>query len=156
MKTDYLVLQEERNVSLTVYLQEVGGEFRGVTARPAVLILPGGGYMFCSDREAEPVALRLLALGVQAVIVRYSVAPARYPTALKEAAEAVAKWMLTEEAQEIIMQAYMHSVLAAETNIPAHSIDTNELIKMDIGVNWDKAYHQREQINNLWTEKVTK
>ena len=73
-----------------------------------------------------------------------------------EAAEAVAKWMLTEEAQEIIMQAYMHSVLAAETNIPAHSIDTNELIKMDIGVNWDKAYHQREQINNLWTEKVTK
>ena len=64
--------------------------------------------------------------------------------------------MLTEEAQEIIMQAYMHSVLAAETNIPAHSIDTNELIKMDIGVNWDKAYHQREQINNLWTEKVTK
>ena len=47
-------------------------------------------------------------------------------------------------------------MLAAETNIPAHSIDTNELIKMDIGVNWDKAYHQREQINNLWTEKVTK
>ncbi len=72
-----------------------------------------------------------------------------------EAAEAVAKWMLTEEAQEIIMQAYMHSVLASETNYPAHSIDTNELIKMDMGVDWDKAYHEREEINNLWTEKVT-
>ena len=72
-----------------------------------------------------------------------------------EAAEAVAKWMLTEEAQEIIMQAYMHSVLAAEKNYPAHSIDTNELIKMDMGVDWEKAYHEREKINNLWTEKVT-
>ena len=72
-----------------------------------------------------------------------------------EAAEAVAKWMLTEEAQEIIMQAYMHSVLASETKYPAHSVDTNELIKMDMGVDWDKAYHEREEINNLWTEKVT-
>ena len=72
-----------------------------------------------------------------------------------EGAEAVAKWMLTEEAQEIIMKAYMHSVLASETKYPAHSIDTNELIKMDMGVDWDKAYHEREAINNLWTEKVT-
>ncbi|MBQ9612960.1 MAG: extracellular solute-binding protein [Lachnospiraceae bacterium] len=72
-----------------------------------------------------------------------------------EAAEAVANWMLTEEAQEIIMQAYMHSVLASETNFPKHSIDTNKLIEMDMGVDWNKAYKEREKINNLWTEKVT-
>ena len=72
-----------------------------------------------------------------------------------EGAEAVAKWMLTDEAQQIIMQAYMHSVLADETTYPKNSIDTNELIKMDMGVDWDKAYHEREEINNLWTEKVT-
>ena len=72
-----------------------------------------------------------------------------------EAAEAIAKWMLTEEAQDIIMQAYMHSVLKAQTKYPAHSIDTNELIKMDMGVDWEKAYHEREEINNLWTEKVS-
>ena len=72
-----------------------------------------------------------------------------------EAAEAIAQWMLTEEAQDIIMQAYMHSVLKNETKHPANSIDTNELIKMDLGVDWDKAYHQREEINNLWTEKIT-
>jgi len=58
--------------------------------RPLALIFPGGGYHFRSDREAEPVALRLLGLGIQAVIVQYSVAPARYPQALREAAEAVA------------------------------------------------------------------
>ena len=73
-----------------------------------------------------------------------------------EAAEAVARWMLTDEAQQIIMQAYMHSVLASQTAYPAHSMDTTELIRRDMGVDWDKAYHQREQINNLWTEKVTK
>lgn len=27
------------------------------TNRPAVLVLPGGGYLYCSPREAEPVAL---------------------------------------------------------------------------------------------------
>ena len=58
--------------------------------RPLVLIFPGGAYAYRSDREAEPVALRLLSLGVQAAVVRYSVAPARYPKALHEAAEAVA------------------------------------------------------------------
>ena len=57
--------------------------------RPLVLVFPGGGYHFLSDREAEPVALRLLSLGIQAVVVRYSVAPARYPVALEQAAEAM-------------------------------------------------------------------
>ncbi len=58
--------------------------------RPLVLVFPGGAYAWLSDREAEPVALRLLSLGIQAAVVRYSVAPARYPQALQEAAEAVA------------------------------------------------------------------
>ena len=58
--------------------------------RPLVLIFPGGAYAWRSDREAEPVALRLLSLGVHAAVVRYSVAPVRYPKALEEAAETVA------------------------------------------------------------------
>ena len=58
--------------------------------RALALIFPGGAYAWRSDREAEPVALRLLGLGIQAAVVRYSVAPARYPKALQEAAEAVA------------------------------------------------------------------
>lgn len=72
MYTKTIVLNKRRKVSLSVIAQEVGGEFRGVTARPAVLILPGGGYMFCSDREAEPVAMPYLKAGFQAFILRYS------------------------------------------------------------------------------------
>lgn len=46
-----MVLNEERNVTLTAYLQAVNGEFANIPKRPAILVLPGGGYQMCSDRE---------------------------------------------------------------------------------------------------------
>lgn len=42
------------------------------TARPAVVICPGGGYVYCSPREAEPVALAYAARGIHAFVLRYS------------------------------------------------------------------------------------
>ncbi|MBR0367777.1 MAG: extracellular solute-binding protein [Clostridia bacterium] len=72
-----------------------------------------------------------------------------------EAAEAVAQWLLTEDAQRLIMKGYMHSVLKDMADYPAHSVDTDSLIEKDIGVDWEYAYKNREAINNLWTEKVT-
>ncbi len=35
--------------------------------------MPGGAYAFCSDREAEPVALSFLAKGYAAFVLRYTV-----------------------------------------------------------------------------------
>lgn len=91
MKTDYIVLHEERNVSLTVYLQEVGGEFRGVSERPAVLVLPGGGYAMCSDREADPVVFPYLKAGYHAFILRYSLKEqAVWPNPLADYEQAMA------------------------------------------------------------------
>lgn len=58
--------------------------------RPAILIFPGGGYRRRSDREGEPVAMQYLAMGCHAFILHYSVAPNRFPTALQEAARAIA------------------------------------------------------------------
>lgn len=72
MKTEFIVLNGERNVSLTAYVQPVGGEFAGLSRRPAVLVIPGGGYHFCSDREADPVAFPYLKAGYHAFILRYS------------------------------------------------------------------------------------
>lgn len=57
--------------------------------RPAVLVLPGGGYEMTSDREAEPIALSMVAAGYQAFVLRYSVWPEVYPTALLQTAEAM-------------------------------------------------------------------
>ena len=56
-----------------------------------MVICPGGGYCFTSDREAEPVAVRFASLGFQSFVVLYSVAPARFPTALFELSRAVAE-----------------------------------------------------------------
>ena len=57
--------------------------------RPAILIIPGGGYAIGSDRESEPVALQFLAAGYQAFVLKYSCVPSRYPVALLEMAEAM-------------------------------------------------------------------
>ena len=72
-----------------------------------------------------------------------------------EAAEAVARWLLTEDAQKLIMQGFMHSVLKGSDAYPKNSIPTDDLIARDLGVDWEKAYKDREEINNLWTEKIT-
>lgn len=42
-------------------------------ARPAVVVCPGGGYVYHSAREAEPVALAFAARGFHAFVLRYSV-----------------------------------------------------------------------------------
>lgn len=71
MKAETIVLNRERNVTLTCYLQEVEGEF-GFHKRPAMIVLPGGGYKICSDREADPVALAYAKAGYQTFILRYT------------------------------------------------------------------------------------
>lgn len=73
MKTQTLVLNQERNVTLTIYLQEVEKKYLRIEKRPAALILPGGGYQFCADSESDPVALEYLNAGFQAFVLRYSV-----------------------------------------------------------------------------------
>ncbi len=91
MKQEVLVLNEERNVTLTCYIQSVGGHFSYVTKRPAILILPGGGYQYCSDREADPVAAAYMHHGFQTFILRYSVAQHRqWPNPLEDYDQAMA------------------------------------------------------------------
>lgn len=74
MKTQKITLYENRpDVTLTTYLIEDSREMLNGRKRPAILICPGGAYMFCSDREAEPIALRFMAMGYHAFVLRYSV-----------------------------------------------------------------------------------
>lgn len=54
--------------------------------RPCLLICPGGGYAMCSEREAEPIALKFLELGMNVFILTYSTQPHRFPTQLQEVA----------------------------------------------------------------------
>jgi len=67
---DYL--DDEKMVTLTGYIQEPSREMQSVEKKPAVLILPGGAYLFTSDREAEPIALAYASKGFQVFVLRYS------------------------------------------------------------------------------------
>ena len=82
------------NAQLTCYLQEPCTEMPALDRCPAILIFPGGAYAFCSDREADPVALAFLNAGYNAFVLRYSVSqncPVEevYTNAFAEAQEAM-------------------------------------------------------------------
>jgi acetyl esterase/lipase len=57
--------------------------------RPAVLVLPGSGYVQCSPREAEALALRFNAAGCHSFVLWYSCAPRRHPVPLLDCARAL-------------------------------------------------------------------
>lgn len=51
----------------------------GDGTRPAVLVLPGGGYERLADHEGRDYAVWLSGLGLHAFVLSYPVAPARHP-----------------------------------------------------------------------------
>ena len=83
------------------YLETYVSDPVGDSLRPAMLVIPGGGYRsVCSDREGEPVALAFLPYGFQGFVLHYSVREkARFPRPLVQAMRAMA-W-IREHAAEI-------------------------------------------------------
>ena len=63
---------DRQDVTLTTFVLADSSELLNGRPRPAVLVCPGGAYLGCSDREAEPVALRFAAMGYHAFVLRYS------------------------------------------------------------------------------------
>lgn len=72
-----------------------------------------------------------------------------------EACEEVAKWILSEAGQKLVLEGYMHSVAADMTEVPFDSVDTNGLIAKDMGVDWERCYKDREEIRTEFQERVT-
>ena len=74
MKITTITLQPNQ-ATLTCYVQDLSAKMPNTDIRPAALIFPGGGYQYCSDREAEPIALAYMAEGYNAFVLRYTVGP---------------------------------------------------------------------------------
>jgi acetyl esterase/lipase len=90
MKKEIISLSEDGQIHLTAYLHEYSQEMPLWGTRPAVVVLPGGGYQWTSDREADPVALSFLAQGFHAFVLRYSVAErAVFPNPLRDVSRAL-------------------------------------------------------------------
>lgn len=80
----------ERNISLDAYLHDKLKDRKEYDLRPCVIVCPGGGYFFRSDREADPVVFEWLARGYQVFLLNYSVAEhAGNYQPVKELSEAV-------------------------------------------------------------------
>ena len=74
---------------LETYFLDYSDRLKNSASRPVILICPGGGYGYTTDREAEPIALAFASRGYHAAVLRYPCAPTRYPAALVSLGQAV-------------------------------------------------------------------
>ena len=89
---DYFGFEKPQNSAgnLTAYIPNRAKEYGENRLRPAMLVIPGGAYAYCSAREAEPVALKYLTYGYCTFVLDYSPSPFQYPTQHREAGMAMA------------------------------------------------------------------
>ena len=80
----------EGNATLKCFLHETEGELGGYNQNlPAMIVVPGGGYSWCSRREGDPIAVEFFNRHYNAFVLDYSVAPYRYPLALTQLAASI-------------------------------------------------------------------
>lgn len=104
MKHENIYLNQERSAYLVTYIhdryeqdwEDVGDWLP--KSRPAVLILPGGGYAYCSEREAEPVVFPFLCEGYDVFYLIYRTGnDSLYPNPVEDVAKAV--WEIRRNAK---------------------------------------------------------
>lgn len=86
-----------KKITLTAYISGLPRELIPNRRKLGVLICPGGGYRYTSEKEAEPIALAFLSKGINAFVLDYSVCGGetenesypRFPAQLIEAATAM-------------------------------------------------------------------
>lgn len=83
-------LTDDGRARLVAYLHEPAGEMSYLNTRPAVVVCPGGGYVYCSRREADPIAMQYLAAGFHAFVLYYSAGEdVSFPTPLCELSQSM-------------------------------------------------------------------
>ena len=94
MKYEVINLREEPingfMPTLTTYVIDECFDACSNRTYPAMIVCPGGGYGFCSKREAEIIALQFTAAGYNAFVLDYAIAPANhYPEPQKNLSDAI-------------------------------------------------------------------
>lgn len=121
-KSDYVA-------SLQAYIPDNTPEVDQNRLHPAVLILPGGGYEYTSDRENEPIALKFASEGICAFTLKYSCAPARFPQALCEALASIK--FIRENAENFFIDI---------NNISVCGFSAGGHLAASAGVFWNKPF----------------
>lgn len=160
-----------KKVKLDCYIINNSEEYDEHRKREAIIICPGGAYAFRSDREGEPVAIKMLSLGFQAFVLNYSVKPATFPTSLTELAEVVkyvrknAEKLFIDPDKIVVcgfsagghlaasLGVYWNSQLLSSLGLDPESIKPNALL-LSYGVLSAGKYSHKESIKNLLGPKA--
>jgi len=119
----------EKAASLCAYIPDNTVEVDIKRLHPAVVILPGGGYGFTSDRENESIALKFISEGICAFVLKYNVAPAQFPQALCEALLSIQ--YVREHAKEFNIDT---------ENISVCGFSAGAHLAASTGVHWNNSY----------------
>ena len=74
MKSVHFTIPGYPEATLDGYILDCELSFGQEKCRPAIVVVPGGGYLYCSPREGEPVALAYAARGFHTFVLKYSCA----------------------------------------------------------------------------------
>ncbi|MBR5314231.1 MAG: alpha/beta hydrolase [Clostridia bacterium] len=122
--------KEDYQPKLYAYIPNDGGDVvKFMPKRPSMLILPGGGYRYTSDREADPIAMFYLSKGYNCFILRYSCAPSHFPVQLAEAGKALLT--IKENAEEWLVD--LDKIFVCGFSAGGH-------LAASLGVFWDKPF----------------
>ena len=72
MKHFFMTLPGRPGATLEGYLLDCYANLGQYEKRPAILVCPGGGYVYCARSEGEPVAMAYAARGFHTFVLRYS------------------------------------------------------------------------------------
>ncbi len=99
---EYFGLERAQNASgyLKAFVLQPN-DFNLNRIRPAMLVIPGGGYRYVSNAESDNVAIEYMSNGYTSFVLDYSVAPLSYPTQLLEACMAMI--YIRENATELLI-----------------------------------------------------
>ena len=70
--------------------------------------------------------------------------------------EELTDWFLSPEGQSYIVKGWMHSVLKNPPAIPYDSINTSDIIKTSMPVNWENCLKDRTEIRKNFEAKIKK
>ena len=72
MNMFHMQLPGHPDATLDAYILDCDLSLGQYVSRPAIVICPGGGYVYCSRAEGEPVAMAYAAKGFHTFVLRYS------------------------------------------------------------------------------------